>query len=80
MQPVYRRQARRTACSFQRGHLPWLPEYHVCLKVFSDASDFAWGGIISIPGSPPFKTRDYWKPEMLHLPIVVKEARALVMS
>ena len=60
------------------GHLPWLPEYHVRLKVFSDASDFAWGGIISIPGSPPFKTRDYWKPEMLHLPIVVKEARALV--
>ena len=60
------------------GHLPWLPEYHVCLKVFSDASDFAWNGIISIPGRPPFKTRDYWKPEMLHLPIVVKEARALV--
>lgn len=60
------------------GHLPWLPEYHVCLKVFSDASDFAWGGIISISGSPPFKTRDYWKLEMLHLPIVVKKARVLV--
>jgi len=59
------------------GHLLWLPEHHVCLKVFSDASDFAWGGIISIPGSLPFKTRDYWKPQMLHLPIVVKEARAL---
>jgi len=41
------------------GHLLWLPEYYVCLKVFSDTSDFAWGGIISIPGSPPFKTRDY---------------------
>ena len=60
------------------GHLPWLPEYNVCLKDFSDTSDFAWGGIISIPGSPPFKTRDYWKAEMLHPLIVVKEARALV--
>lgn len=27
-----------------------------------DASDFAWGGIISILGGPPFKTSDYWKP------------------
>lgn len=60
------------------GHLPWLPEYHVRLKVFRDASDFAWGGIISAPGSPPFKTRDYWTAEMRHLPIVVKEARAFV--
>ena len=42
------------------------------------AVDFAWGGIISIPGSPTFKTGDYWKPETLHLRIVVKEARALI--
>lgn len=27
-----------------------------------DVSDFAWGGIISILGGPPFKTLDYWKP------------------
>ena len=36
----------------REGHLSRLPEHHVCLKVFSDASDFARGGIISILGDP----------------------------
>lgn len=43
-----------------------------------DASDFTWGGIISILGGPPFKTLDYWKPGILHPPIVVKQARAFI--
>lgn len=60
------------------GYLPWLPEHHVHLKVFSDASDFAWAGVICAPGSPSITTRDFWPSVMRHLPFVVKEARALI--
>ena len=44
----------------------------------SDASDYAWGGVIRPPGAPPVTIRDYWTASTRLSPIVVKEALALV--
>ena len=60
------------------GTLPWPSERHIVLEILSDASDFAWGGVIRSPGAPPVTIRDYWTASTRLSPIVVKEALALV--
>ena len=60
------------------GTLPWPSEQHIVLEILSDASDFAWGGVIRSPGAPPVTIRDYWTASTRLSPIVVKEALALV--
>lgn len=60
--------------------LPWPRENHFIVKIFSDASGFAWGGVVQMPDKPPFSIRDYWSDGCRHYPIVVKEARALLLT
>ena len=55
-----------------------MDEHHLTVKVTSDASTFAWGGIIDNPYGPRLESRDVWKKEVRAQPIAVKEALALV--
>ena len=59
--------------------LPWPRENHLIVKIFSDASDFAWGGFVQMPDKPPFSIRDF-RSDGRHYPIAVKEARALLLT
>jgi hypothetical protein len=59
--------------------LPWPLEKHTVIQIFSDSSDFAWGGVIHPPHGPPFSIHDYWGENDRSSPIVVKEAKALLM-
>ena len=63
-----------------RDCLPWPCESHFIVKVFTDASNFAWGGVIQIPDKSPISVRDYWPGSACLYPIVVKEACALVLT
>ncbi|KAK3710380.1 hypothetical protein QZH41_012307 [Actinostola sp. cb2023] len=58
--------------------LPWPGEKHLVVRVCSDASNFAWGGVIEVPSQESLKVRDYWSSGIKTSPIVVKEATALV--
>ena len=60
--------------------LPWPRENHLIVKHFSDASDFAWGGVVQMPDKPPFSIRDFWSDGCRHYPIVVKEGRFLLLT
>ncbi|KAK3705677.1 hypothetical protein QZH41_009522 [Actinostola sp. cb2023] len=40
--------------------LPWPGEKHLVVRVCSDASNFAWGGVIEVPSQESLKVRDYW--------------------
>ncbi|KAK3745843.1 hypothetical protein QZH41_014933, partial [Actinostola sp. cb2023] len=60
--------------------LHWPQEKHITIKISSDASNYAWGGVISVPGGSPTEIRDYWGVESRNLPIVVKEALALLYT
>ncbi|KAK3729725.1 hypothetical protein QZH41_002048 [Actinostola sp. cb2023] len=53
-------------------------EKHLVVRVCSDASNFAWGGVIEVPSQESLKVRDYWSSGIKTSPIVVKEATALV--
>ena len=44
-------------------HLPWMDERLLVVNVTSDASQYAWGGIVDNPSGPPLETRDIWKEE-----------------
>lgn len=59
------------------GNLPWLPARHVHLKVFSDASDSAWGGVICTRGSASITTRNFWPSEMLCFQLLLCRLRLL---
>jgi len=59
--------------------LPWPRENHLIVKIFSDASDIAWGGVVQMPDKPPFSIRDF-RSDGRHYPIAVKEARALLLT
>ena len=59
------------------GTLPWPSERHIVLEILSDASDYAWEGVIRSPEAPPVTIRDYWTASTRLSPIVVKEALAL---
>ena len=60
-----------------QGFLPWFDERHVLLTFCADASNSGWGGMVFPPGRQPITLRDYWQPECLPKPIVVKEGLAL---
>lgn len=60
-----------------QGCLPWLTEFHTQIHLASDASSFAWGGIMDTSTSP-LVIRDYWPPSDLRRDISVKETLALV--
>ena len=59
-------------------HLPWMDERHLVVTVTSDASQYAWGGIVYNPSGPPLETRDIWREDVRDKPITVKEALAFV--
>ena len=63
-----------------RDCLPWPRENHLIINIFSDASDFAWGGLVHMPGKSLFSVHNYWSDNCRHYPIVVKEARALALT
>lgn len=48
------------------------------VNVTSDASQYAWGGIINQPTGPRLESRDIWKEDIREKPIAVKEALALI--
>lgn len=60
-----------------QGSMPWLQEKHVQFKLSTDASNFAWGGVLDTPGQP-LVIRDYWPHEHLRMHINIKETLALV--
>ena len=60
------------------GFLPWKDEKHFQLDVFSDASDSGWGGILRLPDQPRQEFHGHWDLSESDLPIVVKEALALL--
>ena len=60
------------------GFLPWKDEKHFQLTVFSDASKSSWGGILRLPGQPQQEFRGHWNFHEGDLPIIVKEALALL--
>ena len=41
--------------------LPWLMEFHAQIQLASDASSFAWGGVLGAY-TEPVSTHDYWPP------------------
>ena len=59
------------------GHLPWLDERHVALEFFVDASNSGWGAVLDPHSDNPTTLRDYWAPEDLNKPIIIREALAL---
>ena len=59
-------------------HLAWVDERHLVVNVTSDASQYAWGGIVYNPPGPPLETREIWREDVRDNPIAVKEALALV--
>ena len=58
--------------------LPWKDEKHFQLTVFSDASKSGWGGILGLHGQPQQEFRGHWDLHEGDLPIIVKEALALL--
>ena len=60
------------------GFLPWKDEKHFQLNAFSDASGSGWGGVLCLPGQPRQEFHGHWDLTEIDLPIVVKEALALL--
>lgn len=58
------------------GFLPWRSDKHCHIKLYSDSSAFAWGGVLS-PGVIEANVCDYWDPKVLGLDIATKETLAL---
>ena len=58
------------------GFLPWRSERHRHVQLCSDASSFAWGGVLG-PGTISVVASDYWPDSHLHYDIATKEALAL---
>lgn len=55
-----------------------MDEHHLTVKVTSNTSTFAWGGIIDNPYGLRLESQDVWQKEVRAQPIAVKEALALV--
>ena len=53
-------------------HLPWMDERHLVVNVTSDASQYAWGGIVHNLSGPPLETRGIWREDVRDKPIAVK--------
>ena len=58
------------------GFLPWRSEKHTHVKLFSDASRFAWGGALS-PNAIEANFHDYWDASTIQADIATKETLAL---
>ena len=56
------------------GHLPWRSEHYLCVTLFTDASQGAWGAVLVRDGASQ-QIRDYWLDH--ERAIDVLEARAL---
>jgi hypothetical protein len=59
--------------------LPWRLHQHLSLRLFTDASGFAWGAEVSLP-SGPLVLRDYWTSSIMSHDICVKETLALFFA
>lgn len=58
------------------GFLPWRSEQHHQVKLYTDASSFAWGGVLT-PDEIPIVATDYWPTNSFSSDMAVKEALAL---
>ena len=61
------------------GFLPWRLELHRQVKLYTDASSFAWSGVLN-PDEIPIVAADYWPTNSFSSDIAVKEALALANS
>ena len=59
-----------------QGFLPWRSERHLQFKMFTDASSFAWAGVLS-PDETSVVVADYWTDPHISASINVKETLAL---
>ena len=60
-----------------QGYLPWRSETHHQLLLCSDASAFAWAGVLSV-SAKSLVVRDYWPDSHFDFHINIKEVLALV--
>lgn len=58
------------------GKLEWKKEKHLSVNIYTDASTYKWGGFLKI-NETEYMVGDSWTDELLSLPIVVLEAKAL---
>ncbi|XP_052060954.1 uncharacterized protein LOC127701170 isoform X2 [Mytilus californianus] len=59
------------------GKLEWKKERHLVVNIYTDASMYKWGGYFKI-NDREHKVGNSWAQEMLSLPIMVLEAKALL--
>jgi len=59
------------------GDLPWFDERHRVFSSFSDASNSGWGAVLRLEPGKVQHLRDYWHPDDLSQPILIREAFAL---
>lgn len=62
------------------GFFPWRPEYHYRIRVFSDASNTGWGGILYFSSNIPTHVHGLWRNDERSAAIVTREALALVKT
>ena len=63
----------------QTEPVPFRFHQHLRLRLFTDASGFAYGAEVLLP-SGPLVLRDYWRSELLSRDICVKEALAVLFA
>lgn len=61
-----------------KGSLPWKSEVHRLVKMYTDASNTGWGGILLRENADQTEMRGYWDVSERHLPISTKESLALL--
>lgn len=59
------------------GFLPWRDERHMRVEVYTDSSNYKWGGVVEDQGVRR-EVGDYWPSQDCGLPIMVLEAKALL--
>lgn len=60
--------------------LPWKDKRHTSVTIFSDASNIGWGAVVRIPGKEEQPLRGYWDENSRHLPIAIREAKAILFT
>ena len=61
-----------------KGCLPWKSEVHRLVKIYSDASNTGWGGILLRENAAHTEMRGYWDVSERQLPISARESLALL--
>ena len=61
-----------------KGCLPWKSEVHRLVKMYSDASNTGWGGILLRENAAHTEMRGYWEVSERQLPISARESLALL--